>query len=518
MPGTRLRSLLGALVIAGLLAGFMPPGAAHARICLPSPNFAVAGGWFFSETGGDTDLGYVVRDDAQARFWEAFQAEGGVAALGYPVSGRFQFRGFTTQAFQKAILQWDPARDGINYFNTLDELQALGFDEFLFSFRQIPLHAALPADAGLDPRIPAEFELIEQNHLALLDPYPLFREVFAGSDWRDLYGLPISFQDFGPFQTVRTQRQVLQVFTVAGLGGAVGTVSVANSGDIAKEAGLVPAAAATPIAAPIDLGGAPESVALDALDVAPGGQVLIRVTGVSGALTVAYAGLTIPGFCVAGADTLLIPVDRTTPPGPVPVAIAVAGEPPGRVLNTGFTVLPSGFDSTVIQLPDNLVSTLDPATIAAENATLAAVFANVSARRIWQRRFLWPVVGAVSATFGQDRTYQPGSVVGFHSGLDIAAPTGAAVNAAQNGVVVFAEFLPIHGNTVILDHGWGIFSAYSHLLAIEVATGGTVFAGQTIGLVGNTGRSVGPHLHLEIRVHNVPLDPLPWIDTDVLGG
>ena len=518
MLAARARVLLGALVIVGLLAGIVPPSAARARICLPAANFAVSGGWFFSETGGDTDLGFLVLDDDQARFWEAFQAEGGVSGLGYPVSQRFQFRGFTTQAFQKAILQWDPARDGVNYFNTLDEMQYLGLDEFLFSFRQIPLHAALPADAGLDPRIPEQFAQIEQNHLALLDPYPLFREVFSGAGWRELYGLPIAFHDFGPFQAVRTQRQVLQVFTVEGLGGAVGRVSTANSGDIAKEAGLIPEFAAAPVVAPIDLSGAPESIALDTVNVAPGEPARIRVTGVPGDLSVAYSGLNISGFCVAGADTLLIPIDRTTPPGPVPVAIAVAGGESGRVLNTEFTVDPADFDLSIIQLPEHLVSTLDPATTAAEIATLTAVYSSVTARQIWRGRFLWPIVGPITAPFGDDRIYEPGSVPSFHSGLDIAAPSGADVGAAQNGVVVWSDYLPIRGNTVILDHGWGIYTGYSHLSARNVEVGGQVFAGQTIGLIGNTGRSVGPHLHLEVRVHNVLLDPMPWLESDLLGG
>ncbi len=516
--GRRAWALLGALAIVGLLAGLIPPSPAHARICLPSSNFAVAGGWFFSETGGDTDLGYVVSDDEQARFWEMFQAEGGVSALGFPVSQRFEFRGFTTQAFQKAILQWDPAREGVNYFNTLDELNSLGLDDFLFNFRQIPLHAALPADTGLDPRDPEQFQQIEQNHIALLDPYPLFREVFDGDDWRELYGLPIAFQDFGPFQAVRTQRQVLQVFTMEGLGGAVGVVSAANSGDIAKEAGLIPKFAVAPTVAPIDLTGTPEALTLDSANVAPGGSAVIRVSGVAGAISVAYAGLNISGFCAAGADMLLIPIDRSTPPGPVPVAINIADGESTRVLDTEFTVDLAQFGLSIIQVPDHLVSTLDPAVIAAGDATLTAVYSNVTARRIWQGRFLWPVVGPITTPFGDDRIYEPGSVPGFHSGLDIAAPGGAEVAAAQNGVVVWTGDLPIRGKTVILDHGWGIFTGYSHLSAINVQTGGQVFAGQTVGLVGNTGRSVGAHLHLEIRVHNIPLDPAPWLETDILGG
>lgn len=516
MLSNRIRALV-TLSLVLFLVGVLPLQTVHARVCLPSSNFAVSGGWFFSETGGDTDLGYVVFDDSQARFWEAFQSEGGVAALGYPVSQRFQFRGFMTQAFQKAILQWDPARDGINYFNTLDELHLLGLDDFLFNFRQIPHHAVLLEDQGLDPRRADEFKVIEENHLSILDADVRFREVFRGTQWRELYGLPISFQDFGPFQTVRTQRQVLQVFRVEGLGGAVGVVSAANAGDIAKEAGLIPERAAQPMTSPIDLGEVVEELTLREVNVAPGNSAVIRVKGVSGSLSTEYGGATIPGFCIAGSDTLLIPVSRSAQPGLIPVVINVALADGSRVLTTHFTVKPIEFDLSIINLPDDLVPTLDPALVAQENSILDAIYTNITPRQIWQGRFLWPLEGPISTPFGSDRIYEPGSVTGFHSGTDIVASYQSPVLAAQNGIVVFVGMLPIRGMTVILDHGWGIYTGYSHLAATSIQSGGQVFAGQTVGLVGSTGRSTGSHLHLELRVHNIPIDPVPWLTQDIFG-
>ena len=108
-------------------------------------------------------------------------------------------------------------------------------------------------------------------------------------------------------------------------------------------------------------------------------------------------------------------------------------------------------------------------------------------------------------------------MAGFHSGTDIVASYQSPVLAAQNGIVVFVGMLPIRGMTVILDHGWGIYTGYSHLAATSIESGGQVFAGQTVGLVGSTGRSTGSHLHLELRVHNIPIDPVPWLTQDIFG-
>ena len=79
-------------------------------------------GHFYSQTGEDTGRGFVVYDDTEANFWTAFQSEGGVFTLGFPVSNRYRFKGLPTQAFQKAILQWDSVRGRANFLNTLDEL------------------------------------------------------------------------------------------------------------------------------------------------------------------------------------------------------------------------------------------------------------------------------------------------------------------------------------------------------------------------------------------------------------
>lgn len=107
----------------------------------------------------------------------------------------------------------------------------------------------------------------------------------------------------------------------------------------------------------------------------------------------------------------------------------------------------------------------------------------------------------------------------FHEGVDFPGPVGMPIQAAGNGTVTFAGYHPEYGNMVDLDHGNGLLSRYAHNSRLKVRTGETVQAGQMIALLGNSGRSTGPHLHFEIRYKNVPQNPLRFIETpDIVAG
>lgn len=121
--------------------------------------------------------------------------------------------------------------------------------------------------------------------------------------------------------------------------------------------------------------------------------------------------------------------------------------------------------------------------------------------------FQWPVAGRISGRYGNQRILN-GEPRRPHLGVDIAAPTGTPVVAAAAGEVSLAEAdLFFTGGTVVIDHGHGVTSIYSHLDTVGVAVGDTVAAGQTIGTVGSTGRSTGPHLDWRINWFSVRLDP-----------
>jgi LysM repeat protein len=116
-------------------------------------------------------------------------------------------------------------------------------------------------------------------------------------------------------------------------------------------------------------------------------------------------------------------------------------------------------------------------------------------------RFIWPSAGELTSYYG----YRWGRL---HAGIDIADDVGAVVRAAKTGRVAFAGWWGGYGYTVVLEHGQGYTSLYGHLSDYAVAVGQHVAAGQTIGYVGNTGNSTGPHLHFEIRKDGQSLNPL----------
>lgn len=125
-----------------------------------------------------------------------------------------------------------------------------------------------------------------------------------------------------------------------------------------------------------------------------------------------------------------------------------------------------------------------------------------------------PVEGRLSAGFGS-RRLKFERRARHHSGLDLAAPKGTEVRAAGGGQVVAAGWRGAYGRAVEIDHGQGLHTLYGHLDKYTVRPGQTVAAGQALGQVGNTGRSTGPHLHFEMRLNNLPVNPaqfLPWAE------
>ena len=99
----------------------------------------------------------------------------------------------------------------------------------------------------------------------------------------------------------------------------------------------------------------------------------------------------------------------------------------------------------------------------------------------------------------------------MHEGIDIAAPIGTPIWAAAAGTVIYAGWLSGYGSLVLVDHGNGLATAYAHASAILVVLGQQVSQGETIALVGSTGHSTGPHLHFEVRINGVAVDPLLYL-------
>ncbi len=142
-----------------------------------------------------------------------------------------------------------------------------------------------------------------------------------------------------------------------------------------------------------------------------------------------------------------------------------------------------------------------------ENAMIAAVRQRNTARQDFMQGWIWPAKGPVSGVYGSQRILN-GEPRTPHYGIDIAAPTGSPVIAPAGGEVVLAEKdIYFTGGTIIIDHGMGINSAFSHLHSLNVKVGQQVKQGEQIGTVGSTGRSTGPHLDWRVNWFDVRLDP-----------
>ena len=125
---------------------------------------------------------------------------------------------------------------------------------------------------------------------------------------------------------------------------------------------------------------------------------------------------------------------------------------------------------------------------------------------------IWPVEGRVGSSFGQREDPFNGEGK-FHTGIDIEAPYGTPVRAAADGDATGASMGAGYGRQVVLDHGHDVLTVYGHLSSVAVLPGQHVIRGQVIGYVGQSGRATGPHLHYEVRVHNVPVNPHKYLRT-----
>jgi murein DD-endopeptidase MepM/ murein hydrolase activator NlpD len=155
--------------------------------------------------------------------------------------------------------------------------------------------------------------------------------------------------------------------------------------------------------------------------------------------------------------------------------------------------------------------TIDPATIKTEGDEMQSIVAPFTEERFWQGLFVPPIAHGISSVFGNWRLYNGGEYATFHSGIDYYALEKEPIRAPAAGRVVFAEHRVICGNTTVIDHGWGVYTRYCHQSKIEVQVGDMVQPGQVIGLVGHTGRADGPHLHWEVWVGGVQVNPLQWL-------
>ncbi len=151
-----------------------------------------------------------------------------------------------------------------------------------------------------------------------------------------------------------------------------------------------------------------------------------------------------------------------------------------------------------------------------ETTQLQEITGQATQSKFWADDFLSPVPAALSKAyasyFGGRRSYNGSGYFYFHSGLDYFSSMGGDIYAAAPGKVVFTGPLLLHGNTTLVDHGWGVYTLYAHQSEFLVQEGQQISAGALIGRVGSTGRSSGPHLHWEVWVGGIQVNPLDWVE------
>lgn len=153
------------------------------------------------------------------------------------------------------------------------------------------------------------------------------------------------------------------------------------------------------------------------------------------------------------------------------------------------------------------------ARIKSDRAKVRAALSQQLPEKMWQLPLARPVPGSVSSQFGLRRVFN-GKPRGEHRGLDLRGAQGTPIRAVADGVVALVDDLYYSGNTVYLNHGEGVFSAYLHMSKTDVQPGQRVARGEVLGEVGATGRVTGPHLHLSVFAQGQSVDPLPLLASE----
>jgi sortase (surface protein transpeptidase) len=239
----RFAPLAAAVLLAsqflGLAAISPTPALAHV------PDYPIPNGHFFTEANGvnnpETVVGFAISDDGGIPFWSEYQRLGGIRSLGYPASRRFVWNGWVAQVVQRGILVWHPEGNHAELANVMDDLSAAGYDAWLEADKGIPPAPDTSDEQGLS------FDQVRAKRLTILDQNDVIKKRFLTErNWADFYGLPVGYGETDQASVLRTQRSVFYLWKQDEPWARKGTVTVADGGDLAKEAALLPDDVLTP--------------------------------------------------------------------------------------------------------------------------------------------------------------------------------------------------------------------------------------------------------------------------------
>jgi hypothetical protein len=254
--------------------------------------------------------------------------------------------------------------------------------------------------------------------------------------------------------------------------------------------------------------------------VEPGGLLKVSITGPAAAAEgrlgdqelIFHATDGQPPFSLAG-------IDLETPPGPLPLTVFV--RPPdggGVMIRDTVRVIEREFDVQRLEIEEKPYTPERLERIARERERLKTLWETTTPARLWETDFAPPLRRMhVTSAFGL-RRFINGTPRKPHTGIDLRAAAGDTIFATNGGRVVLSDDLFFSGNTVILDHGEGLYSMYFHLSRPLAAVGDELVRGQPLGLAGSTGRATGPHLHWGLVLRGARLDPLKILELAIRSG
>jgi len=287
-----------------------------------------------------------------------------------------------------------------------------------------------------------------------------------------------------------------------------------------------PAPASTPIPAPAAAApGGPLSapapttlVAYSPAQIEQGGFTIVYLNSAEAtSATLRFGGKTYPMLKQGTRWWAIVGVGALAGTGAAPVSISYVTPAGQQNATSSVNIVHRDFPSENIDLDDTTSQLLAPDTVNAELAKRSSIYDGYTQQRLWNGPWIRPNNAALSDVYGILRSYNHGPITSYHTGTDFAAFDGTAALAAGAGRVALAGPLTVRGNSVIIDHGAGVFTAYHHLSRIDVAQGQMVTAGQQVGLTGHTGLVTGPHLHWEVIIRGVEVDGLLWLKGTEIG-
>ncbi|MGF1505381.1 MAG: peptidoglycan DD-metalloendopeptidase family protein [Anaerolineae bacterium] len=243
--------------------------------------------------------------------------------------------------------------------------------------------------------------------------------------------------------------------------------------------------------------------------------VLQATTNRPGTLTVTFLDTVWPSYSDGTTHTALIPLGRYTEPGIYPLTVVfTADDGTSSTFEQPVIVYDGRYAVERLFIPEDIAAVLsDEALVEQELAYVRGLMTTFSEEQYWEPGAYWllPSPAVLTSAYGVTRDYNDGRLTQFHTGTDLGARAGTPIYAPVSGVVVATADLQVRGLSTILYHGRGVFTGDWHQQAILVEPNQSVTAGEQIGIMGNTGLSTAAHVHWELRILGVPVDPMQWV-------